>query len=322
MITNDETQSALKLLRGNGKPLGFVVLAVQIAAGADDMKTLLSWGIGRTKPPRPLPPLPHVDEWLSLYRNHRAFNDEIFAAFNLFPDLTASEIQEGLRLHTKATQEEIETDVKEMTKEEQEQFMMFFRGIPFPPDQQSLKAMLDNLDTEAKPDTEDDADPFDDLLKSATGQFYIRVWLPCWILHRIYPQLLLRQARLSDQDALDKILRLDKSIVHDPGIAAVWHDIMHNGTRSNKNRFTNAMADGPKGKLSHKTMRIGLAGLISQFALLFQCRVTAPEIAKLFDAISQVRAGRIDTHLPKSPQAVYQGIYRNSDWPSITPHIG
>tara|TARA_R110002111_G_scaffold67833_2_gene110314 strand:+ start:26231 stop:27190 length:960 start_codon:yes stop_codon:yes gene_type:complete len=308
-------------LIGNGKPLGFVLLAVQIAAGADNVQSLVSWGISRTKPPMPLPPLPHVSEWLKIYRNHLPFINAIGIAHGFPAELTFTDIQASLRLQAKATPEEIEAEVKEMTHEEKKQFVQLFQGIPFPPDDRTLKALLDQLDDEAEPETDDSPNLFDELIASATGQFYIRVWLPCWILHRTYPQLLLRQARLGDHDALDKLLRLDKSIVRDPGIAALWHEIMHNGTRSEKSRFSNAMAGSPKAELTPKSVRLGLAGLISQLSIQAHCKVTSPEITDLFDAISKVRSARIDTALSPSPDAMKKAVQRNRNWPSIPDHV-
>jgi hypothetical protein len=316
----ESPEEILKELRGHGKPFGFVLLAVQVADSADDVQRLISYGIGRKRPPKPLSPLPHIGIWLRMYRSHRQFNNDIGQAFGFSQDLTATNVQADLRLLSKASKDEIEKETADLSEEELKEFLLPFVGVPFPPDDRTLRALLDDLDSDAQPDQANEPDVFDGLLASPTGQFFIRVWLPCWILYRTYPPLLLRQARLGNHDALDKLIRLDKSVMPDPVIAQHLHEIMHNGTRSDQKRFSKAMPNGPKVKLTKKSVRLGLAGLISQLALQAQCRVTAPEITRLFDAISRVRSQKIDTSLSPSPDTMKRAIQRNRDWPSIPPH--
>lgn len=180
-----------------------------------------------------------------------------------------------------------------------------------------MRTILGNVEAAWECECAEDEALFDRLFASAAGQYWLCVWLPCVMYYRTYPPLLLRRAREGDDDALDRLLRLDESVVADPGILRRWHEIMHNGSGAERRRMLTAIAGRPKGRLDRKAMRLGLSGLISQFAIGFGCRVTAPEIKALFDAVERVRSGRIDTSLPESAEAYSKAVQRNRSWPSL-----
>lgn len=163
----------------------------------------------------------------------------------------------------------------------------------------------------------EDEEGVDRMMHSAEGQFFFRVWLPCWLLYQSYPPLLMRRARRGDLDALDDLLRLDKSAICDPVLRRVWHEEVNSGNMGRRKRLLAAMAGRPKGRLTAKKMRANMGGLISQFASAFGCEVTEPEIKALFDRIAQARQGTHDVNLPLSPEARYKAIRRHRNWPSI-----
>ena len=45
--------------------------------------------------------------------------------------------------------------------------------------------------------------------------FFLRVFIPCWLLYGKFPSQLLRQARQGNITALDKLIRLDNAIIFD-----------------------------------------------------------------------------------------------------------
>jgi hypothetical protein len=47
-----------------------------------------------------------------------------------------------------------------------------------------------------------------DPLGAAENQFFMRVWLPCWMLYGEHPPRLMRRARQGDMNALQDLLRL------------------------------------------------------------------------------------------------------------------
>lgn len=306
---------ALKKLRGDGQPFLFVNLAVTIASAPDEIRLLLSWFARASKPSIPLPPPPPLDRWSTLYRSHRSLQSEIGATLG-FPPEFANQFLDDLRGLHRVPEEQRREEIAELDDADLENFLRLFAGVPFPPDDTTLRAMLGEIEADTDPGGESDAD-FDGFIASPAGQFYFRVWLPCWLLYREYPPRLLRRARLGDLDALDKLLRLDKSAVHDPVIAERVHQLTHSGTKRDRDLILEALRGKPKGRLDPKTIRYGLAGMISQLAVLFQTRVTAPEIAALFDAIERVRTGKpSDTRIPAG-ESFAKAVHRNRTWPSL-----
>lgn len=317
MLVMNQGFEILKQLRGNGQPFLFVHLAVTIASAPDEVRQLLSWLTRASKLPANIPPPPPLADWLPLYRSHRVLQASVIPALGFPPELTNAGLDELRAIH-RVPPEELHQEAAQLTREEQEDVIRPFVGVPFPPDDATIRAMLAEQEAEAE-STDDGDGPFDAFWTSPAGQFYFRVWLPCWLLYRELPPRLLRRARLGDLDALDKLLRLDKSVVHDPKIAERVHQLTHTGAKRDRDQILEAIKGDPKARLGPTTMRYGLAGMISQLAAVFQTRVTAPQIAQLFDAIERVRTGeQTDTKIPAG-EAFAKAIQRNRNWPSLRP---
>lgn len=296
-MNEKEAIEVLRQVYGDGKPWVFVQTAVEIAASAEMVEGSLRQLIGRGDQKKKWQvPFIQVEEWLSWYRRHREVRS---AAWFGATGKTLDEVFANCD--------------RELTQEENEYLVRLFLGVPFPPDKPTLRAMLKGTATDA----DEGHTQLDQFTESQAGQFYWSVWFPCWMLHRTLPGNLLRKARLGDDDALDKLLRLDKSVIFDPGIKQRWHEVMKLGTVRDRQRFKRAMADGPKGKVTKKFVRIGLAGMISQMAKLFYCEVTAPEIRELFDSIARVRRNAADLHLPVGTNLT-RAIHRARDWPALS----
>lgn len=328
-LTADE---AFHLLRGDGQPYAFVVLATEIAASADKVVYILRVLTGREKPPSPLPPVPGVEDWLPLYRRHRLMTDRMWSSCGLaaavdeagegepLPDgvrLDFNAMMDGLRELSRgdpAVVREALAMMRELDPEAPMNMLRQLSGVPFPPKVETVRLILQDMDTDAT-DPEDDAG-FESMLADAGGQFYFRVWLPCWILYREYPGQLLRKARLGDDDAFERLLRLDKSVQHDPVLSRRLHEVDWNGSKRDRDRFRAALAGDPKGTIDAKSVRYGLAGLISQLATVFKTSVTAPKIQELFDAVERAKSGEVDRSIP-SGEAFTKAIQRNRDWPSM-----
>lgn len=305
---------AFALLRGEGQPWLFVNLAVTLASGSDDVRLLLSWMTRRSKPRRSPPPPPPIPLWLPFYRSHRAIQAGIGSGMGLPTDYS-NELLDDLRAIRHVTSEELKEEVAEIGEANFETFVRMFVGIPFPPDDATLRVMLAAETGNTAAPGEDDV--IDSLLISPAGQFYFRVWLPCWILYREYPPRLLRRARGGDLDALEKLLRLDKTVIHDPRIAERVHQLTHAGAKRDRDQILDAIQGKPKGRLDAKGMRYGVAGLISQLAIVFHTRVTASEIAALFDAIERVRTGQLTDTRIATGETFAKAVQRNRTWPLL-----
>lgn len=315
------------MLRRDGQPWIFVDLAVQLAASADRLRELIEEAIGGDRSSRPLPSRPPINQWLPMYRKHRAMQDGVAAteglpgdltAHGLPDDLTGSDGLDLLRECSRVSRDDAAAVSKALTEEQRCQFLLLFCGVPFPPDDATLRRMLGQLEADAAPGEADRDSILDEVLASPAGQFYVRVWLPCWVLYRDYPPRLLRAARLGDLDALDRLLRLDKSVVGEPRIAEQVAITLSTGSVGEQNQILASLKGKPKTKLTDKAIRAGLGALISQFALLFHTEVTAPETQRLFDAIERIRSGRLnDAAIPDAPESWARAIQRNRTWPGL-----
>lgn len=313
-IEKPSPHEILRMLRGDGQPWLFVDLAVTIASSADVVRQILSWFTRTSKPPQLLPPPPALAEWLPFYRSHRALQAGIGSYMGLSADCTNSTLDELRGMH-RVPEDQLREELAKFDKAELESIIRPFIGVPFPPDDATIKAMLPTSDDNGQPSGDDGK--IDALLASPAGQFYFRVWLPCWLFYREFPPRLLHLARGGDLNALDKLLRLDKSVIHDPRIAQRVHEITHTGSKRDRDQVLEALRCEPKGRLDPKTIRYGLAGMISQLAVVFQTRVTAPEIAALFDAIERVRTGKpADTRIAAG-ETFSKAVQRNRTWPSL-----
>lgn len=312
-----DASSAGTTLTGGGRsrvvPRIFLLQAVQIAASADDLLELLRVMVGREKPPRTLPPPPKLDAWLRMHRSHRRVMDGIGSAFGMPEDCTATQASQELLALLRLPKEYLEASLR-TDPEGCAVLASMLRPVFFPPDDATLRGLLTDLDRNQGEDERET--PASLLVSLPAGRFFFRVWLPCWVLHRTYPTLLLRRARSGNDDAMDALLRLDKSIVADPVIARRWHTLAHDGSLRDRQRFRLAMADGPKGRLDRRSVRLGLVGMIGQLAAVFGVRVSAPDIAGLFDSIARVRDSGPDRHIPVG-EALTKASRRNKNWPSL-----
>lgn len=316
-----DPDSAFQKLRGDGQPASFVFIAVQIASSPDWLRNLIRVGLGDGDAAGLFKDRPSYQQWKKLYRCHRRMQNEIAKGLGYAEEYPASECLDELREVSRMSQEEIAEGVAEMSEEEMKIMLLPFLGIPFPPEEAALKIMLDELETESDPSEEDGVDAVDRLADSPIGQFFVRVWMPCWIIYHEYAPCLMRSARSGDLKALDRLLRLDKHALADPMVARRVSEIMGEGTRGERNQLTAALGGKVKTSMSDKAMRSGLGALISQLALLFQTSVTAPEIEELFNRIERVRTGNLADPAVPTGETWSKAIQRNRNWPSMPKRL-
>ncbi len=313
-ISPDE---AFKLLRNSGQPWLFVILAVQIASSADWLRDLIRITVLGKKQLNPLPSRPPLSQWIKMYRNHRKMQNAVAIADGIPEELNASDTLDLLRQIPQMDHDEIKEVITQCTEEEKRAIVRIFMGVPFPPDEPTLRTYLDELDSTSVLENSEEERGFDAAIGTPELQYFIRVWLPCWVLYREYPPLLLRSARLGDIGALDRLLRLDKYIIGDPVIARRMSNIYATGTTSQRTQITSALGGKPKPRLTDKALRSGLGALISQLAYVFKTSVTAPQIEELFNRIEQVRTGRLHDPAVPTAETWSKAVRRQRNWPSL-----
>lgn len=314
---NSVNTEVFNALRDNGQPWLFVYSAVQIAASPDVLHSLIRHTTFGAELPNPLPPPPPLPVWLSMYRNHRRIQNALAIADGITDEPNATEMLDALREASRMPKEEVDIEIANLSEEELRAFLTLFAGVPFPPEEATLCVMLQELDTESQCSDADEESLIDATLESPEGQYFLRVWWPCWFLYREYPPRLLRAARQGDIDALDRLLRLDKFIVGDPGIAKRLGEYLSTGTSGQRKQLTAALDGKPKKRLTDKAIRSGLGALISQLAFMFKTSVTAPQIEELFNRIERIRSGRLTDPAVPTGENWAKALQRNRDWPSL-----
>ncbi len=149
--------------------------------------------------------------------------------------------------------------------------------------------------------------------------FLFLVAFPCWLLYKEWPSKLHCKARQGDTNAIHKLLRLDPFLLHDPAIGREVQKVRIHGRQSLFENLLNAPLKPIKLKLTSRTIKDMLAGLISQLAEAIKQPLTSTDIRDLFDAIAQDADKRdIDTTLPESQEAYSKVIQRNRpDWKQL-----
>ena len=115
--------------------------------------------------------------------------------------------------------------------------------------------------------------------------FFIKVTAPCWIFYGMPPVNLYRRALQGNYEAIEKLLRLDSLMIHEPKIS---ENISKYRFGSSSNAYEQLLAapnrviDVPK---NLKNIKYSIGGLISALSQIIGRPLTAPQIRSLFNAI-------------------------------------
>jgi hypothetical protein len=188
-----EAKEILRSLRRDGKPLIFGNLAVLVAASGNELGEFLKELIGRKASSRLLP-IPALDKWSPMYQSYRrmwnALDSIITVPGGEFP--LSDERDRGFSLARlpKPERRAALDDVSRECPGALEDIVSLFREVPLPPNYEFLVRLLAENDLNSE-EAGADGGRWDEFMLSVEGQFFFRVWLPCWIMYRTYPPLLL-----------------------------------------------------------------------------------------------------------------------------------
>ena len=255
--------------------------------------------------------LPPVDEWLQFYRNHRQIykgvtntirqiNNETAKLIDLYEQYQS--VFSQLKHITKSELQEIK---EELTSAEKKRGESFFREI---------LEIIDNDFGIGKNETTEleEKEKLLALLNQQEMIFFMRVWAPCLFLYGEYSTRLFRKARQGDNDALEKLLRLDQTVIADKKIMELFHQGKIAKKKATYNLFITALGKRPKVTLTRRKYKYELAGLISAISISLGQRINTQDIKRLFDAISK-DAGKgsdIDFKDEKQPEALTKAVNR------------
>jgi hypothetical protein len=236
-----------------------------------------------------------LHEWLALYRRNRKI---LTGCIEILPDTAGvpSALKAAITLPEKEYFEgqEINPDLAPLSEENCLESYLNFTRTP--------QEEYDNIN-QAEMDEG----------SSFTNEFHflIRVFIPCLILHRTSPAILLRKSRTGDIPSLENLLQLDPSIIFDKRIAELTHRLRD--TKPSAHRQIIESLSRPAGrKVNLQKIKVFFAAYISFLSREMGHPLTEPEIRSLFDVIAMDHGlGEIDTDLPESPESFYMAIHRD-----------
>lgn len=258
--------------------------------------------------------LPHPPSWFALYRTHKkplTFLKKLFTDYSSFssPSIEFAEnVIEGARQLGRLPPGTPIT----ITVEELEQI-----------NKAKQKVLAESLSDIKSDKAAEAADPQtkDAMLSFLVGMdlessFFVLVTVPCWLLYQIHPGRLYRKARQGNFDALQKLLNLDPLMIHDPMIGKQIQKLRFKNKSRQYEKLFEILLKKSTIHVTPQQMKYAIGGFLSALAQLLKIRLTAPDIQKLFDAVSLDFDGfNRDSCLPNSSETFARAIYRyRNDW--------
>lgn len=255
--------------------------------------------------------LPHLPSWYGLYRNHKRYC-EPFAKMLVESSEFAQQLV-LLRMTLQTFAEKKDTlPTQTLTEADLREGRLFWYN---------LKAL--SFD-ELRSDFEDRKL---DYTTTATIQQYIKqfemelsfvflVFVPCYMIYQTGPGKLYHKARLGDEDAIDKLLRLDPFMLHDPAIGQRIQKIRLFGRQTTYQNLVEAPLKPIKAKITNNKIKTSMATLISMIAEALKQPLTSTEIRNLFNAIAKdADKHDEDSAMPSNPETLGKAIQRKrSTW--------
>lgn len=299
------------------KPYIIKIVAAQLVSTvqdmADEFKTIKLRRFASQKFP-----LPHLHSWFAMYRSHRKTIQQIKNIFGViygrnlvrFLSELHKESQQELKRINDApcprqfSQEEIQESLKllhTIYSASEQELEDEFNQVPA---SQAAKRRMARLVAE----------------KPLELSFYIFVAVPCWTLYRTSPTLLYRKARQGDFESLEKLLRLDQLMLHDPAIGKQMISYRFNHSASKYRKLLDAATKAPKGSSSKKNILLSQVGLLSTLSHLTVKPLTPQDLFELVDAFDTDSKGKLLDDLPKTPAALARALTPDRNlWRQLLP---
>lgn len=249
-------------------------------------------------------PLPKIKTWLKLYKNPKRIGKELFKLMGQYDENSAKQVEilqfinEGAEF-IKKNPEKYQSEYEKLLPEEKQKIYQQSMKLLEEFNELIIYDLLEEVN-EAKRNT------FLKSIKNPELIFFFRVQAPCFMLYGTYPHMLLKKAQAGDDEALEKLIRLDKSIIFEPKISEIIHQAQALKAQARMTMIKKAFISTPKATFSLKKVKCLMGGLISYFSIKMNQKLSAVEIRNLFDAIAMDRTDDIDHDLGDLVGAVFE----------------
>jgi hypothetical protein len=189
----------------------------------------------------------------------------------------------------------------------------------------AVQAVYDLMLTEIKDDLEPQPlEPeyvtnFFDFIKDYEQElsFFFCVCAPCLLIHQISPYRLYRNAASGNVDAIEKLLKIDPLMLHDPTIGQHIQALRFSNRTNDYERLIAAtlklaVMNHREIEAARNRSKVEIAAFISEFCQALGLPVTPPQITALFNAYAKDKG--VDDYDPDLPfdESFNKAIKRHS----------
>jgi len=240
-------------------------------------------------------PLPSLKTWLNLYRNPKRIGKALLSAVRDTNDDAAQEANILKLLSEGANQlqnnpQKVQNELKKLTADEWKEI----QEISMTKIQEFLELTINKFVSEFN---KKENDEFRKNLTKPEFIFFIRVMAPCFSIYKTYPLELLKQAQNGDDEALENLIRLDKSIIFEPKISEIIHQAQALKAQARMSMIKKSFTSPPNAPLKMRAIKFHLGGLISYFSHAIKQKISAADIWRLYDSIALDMTGDVDEDL-------------------------
>lgn len=237
-------------------------------------------------------PIPSLKTWLKLYHNPKRIGKALLGALGDVNEDAAKETAILKLLGEGANQlqnnpQKFQDELKKLTTDEWKEIQEDNRAMM----QAFLEFAINNFVSESNKKEKEK------IRKHITNPeliFFIRVMVPCFSIYKMYPLELLKQAQNGNDGALEKLIRLDKSIIFEPKISEIIHQAQALKAQARMSMIKKAFTSTPKAPLKMRAIKFHFGGLISYLSHTIKQKIMAADIWRLYDAIALDTTGDID----------------------------
>ncbi len=226
------------------------------------------------------------NRWIQYYKKHRLIYKALIESF--LPDIidriskttTAQIILHGLNA-TPPERIKLKNKLAELSESEVKNFVSKVNTL--------ITDLTDSVFVDIGKDEPEESEKLEQWKNISTIPevlFFFRVWLPCFFLYGERPTHLIRKARQGKIDSIEKLMWLDKNIVHDSQIAK----ILENASSETDNEYfisiATALSKLPPKSFSEESIKISIAGIIALVFESFGSKISKPKIRELFNNLA------------------------------------
>lgn len=282
-------------------------LALNVLGSAEEVLDLLTTYRFSKKRPHTLPKLVPIGEWLPLYKDHRRLERFFAPLFGFDPEGPAS----AARLRSALTEWDrmlVEDKKRLLEAIPPEELVKFAQEVRKDFDHVSKELFEFVAQKPKAPDASEDKDMME-LFRSAEMQFFLWIWLPCWVHYGKYATKMFWKARCGDLDELEELLRIDKSIVHDRLIAELIHQTSQDPGSGKFRRIKRGFAAKPR-SVDIAKVKKRLGAMVIELSHRMKQPVDEGDIRHVYDLLARLKAEYRDNDIPAASDTFSKAIRR------------